>query len=426
MNFIRVGLLILFAFAVLAFGAVEVWSESLLEIGAGILIIGWALIVFLDPGVKIEWNPLNWPLIGLLLIGPAQLAFHITPYPFLTRVELLKLGAFFAIFFLSTQAFRQRRDLTYLAWFLIFLCFSVSLLGIVQYFTSGTKIYGFRALTEGGDPFGPFVNRNHFAGFVELTLPAGLALMIFRGLRRDMFPLAALLTVVPMGAMVLSGSRGGIVSFAFEVAVLALLARSRKGPQGPRLAALGIVALAALALVVWLGAGKAIERFSTFQPRDVSQARRVSMIRGAAHMFLAHPIAGTGVGSLIAVYPRYETLYDGKIVDHIHNDYMELLAETGILGAFCGLAFLWLLFRQARTCFAAEQGHFSRAIHAGAITAVCGLLLHSLVDFNLHIPSNALLFLLQAHLATSPPLVSLGAQTAMPVRMRRHHNEECN
>jgi hypothetical protein len=53
----------------------------------------------------------------------------------------------------------------------------------------------------------------------------------------------------------------------------------------------------------------------------------------------------------------------------------------------------------------AEQGHFSSALHAGTIAAVCGILLHSFVDFNLHIPSNALLFLLQAYLATSPPFL---------------------
>jgi hypothetical protein len=70
------------------------------------------------------------------------------------------------------------------------------------------------------------------------------------------------------------------------------------------------------------------------------------------------------------------------------------------------VAFLWLLYREARKSFVAEQGHFSRALHASAIAAVCGLLLHSWVDFNLHIPSNALLFLLQAYLATSPPLPS--------------------
>src|SRR5271156_186584 len=204
MNVIRGGLLFLFAFSVLAFGAVEVWSNSVLEIGASLLFIGWAALVFLDSRIKIYWNPLNGPLLGLFAIGLAQLFLHATPYPFLTRVELLKLAAYLLFFFLATQVFRERRNLTNLAWFLILLCFSVSLLGIAQHFASATKIYGLRTLTAGGDPFGPFVNRNHFAGFVELTLPAGLALLIFRGLRRDLIPLTGLLTIVPVGAMILS------------------------------------------------------------------------------------------------------------------------------------------------------------------------------------------------------------------------------
>jgi O-antigen ligase len=420
MNVIRGGLLFLFAFSVLAFGAVEIWSGSILEIGASLLFIGWAVLVLVDDRVKIYWSPLNWPLLGLFGIGLAQLLLRATPYPFLTRVELLKLAAYLLIFFLSTQAFRERRDLTNLVWFLILLCFSVSLLGIVQHFTSDAKIYGFRMLTAGGDPFGPFVNRNHFAGFVELTLPAGLALLIFRGLRRDVIPLTGLLTIVPVGAMILSGSRGGIVSFGFEVAVLALLARLRKAPEGPRLVALAIVGFAALALVAWLGTGRALERFSTLHPGDVTLSRRATMVHGAAHIFFDHPIIGAGLGSLVAVYPRYETVYDGHIVDHVHNDFMELLAEMGMLGGLCGLAFLWILVREARKSFTAEQGHFSRGIHAGAIAALCGLLLHSLVDFNLHIPANALLFLLQSYLATSAPLPSEAPMKRQRIRSREH------
>jgi O-antigen ligase len=424
MRFIRLGLLILFTFSVLAFGSVEVWSESILEIGASLLFVGWAALLFLPGGRKAYWSPLNWPLLGFLAIGLIQLLLRTTPYPFLTRVELLKLAAYLLIFFLSTQAFRERRDLNRLAWFLILLCFTVSLMGIVQRFASDAKIYGLRTLTEGGDPFGPFVNRNHFAGFVELTLPIAFALMIFRGLRRDMFPMAGLLAIVPLGAMVLSGSRGGIISFAFAIAVLALLTRSRKGPDAPRLAAIAMVGFAALALVLWLGAGKAIERFSTLHSGDVSLARRSNMVQSAAHIFFDHPLAGAGLGSLVAVYPKYETAYDGNVVDHVHNDYMELLAEMGLLGALCGIAFLWILSRDARTCFLADQGHFSRAIHAGAIAALCGLLLHSLVDFNLHIPSNAILFLLQAHLATTPPLPSEGPGARRRVRARDRHDAD--
>jgi O-antigen ligase len=167
-----------------------------------------------------------------------------------------------------------------------------------------------------------------------------------------------------------------------------------------------------------MGAGKAIERFSTMRAGDVLLARRTTMFRGAWHVFLDHPIQGSGLGTFVAVYPRYETGYDGKVVDHAHNDYVEILAETGILGGLCCAAFLWILFREARKNFEAEQGHFSRALHAGAITAVGGLLLHSFVDFNLHIPSNALLFLLQAYLATSPALPSAPSERAKGPHLR--------
>jgi len=241
--------------------------------------------------------------------------------------------------------------------------------------------------------------------------------MAFRGVRKDLLPLTAVLTIVPIGAMVLSGSRAGIVSFAVEIGVLALLVRSRRGLgwKGPGALAAGALALLAITFIAWLGADRAIQRFSVLNVHEVSMNRRVSMARGAAHIFEHYPIKGCGLGTLVDVYPRYETLYDGKLVDHVHDDYMETLAETGLLGGLCGAIFLWLIFREARKNFTAEQGHFSRALHAGAIVAVSGILVHSFADFNLHIPANVLLFLLQVSLVTSPPLPSEG-----PIIRKRH------
>ncbi len=262
-------------------------------------------------------------------------------------------------------------------------------------------------LSTSKPPFlGPYVNRNHFAGFVELTLPTGLAVMAFRCVRRDIMPLVVLLSIVPISALVLSGSRSGILGFVFEIAVLGLLVRNRSAARwkAPRIIAAGAVALIALALVAWVGAGLATQRFSLLSVHDIPLGRRTSMARGAAHIFRDYPLKGCGLGTIVDVYPRYETVYDGRLVDHVHNDYMEELAEAGLLGGLCGVFFLWEFYRESRKAFEAQQSHLSLALHAAGITAVAGLLFHSLVDFNLHIPANALLFLLQVFIATSPPL----------------------
>jgi O-antigen ligase len=408
MTFLRIGLGVLLAGSVLALGSVEVWAQSPLEIGAAALFVLWAVLNVRKKEARVYWAPLNWPLLGFLAIGLFQLIFHLTPYAFLTRTQLLRLAACFLVFFLMMQAFRTRSELTKLVWFLIIFCFLVSVLAIIQFFTSSREIYWMEALKTGGDSFGPYVNRNHFAGFVELTVPLGLAMMIFRGVHRDQLPLTVLLTIVPISALILSGSRGGIIGFAFELGILALLALSRRAKawKSRRVIAAAVVALVAVAMVAWVGADRAIAKFSTLKSPEVSLGRRISMARGAAHIFLDHPIIGCGTGALVDVFPAYETAYDGRLVDHVHNDYLETLAETGILGGLCGAAFLILLYGQARKIFAAEQGHLSRAFHAGAIAAVSGILLHSLVDFNLQIPANILLFLTQVSLVIAPAVPS--------------------
>jgi len=416
MKLLRLGLCALLAFSVLSFGAVQVWSESTLEIGAALLFLLWVVLILRSEDAKIQWNPLNWPLLGFIVIGLLQLVFHGSAYPFLTRTQLLRLAAYFLFLFLTAQAFRAREDLSKFVWFMIVFCFAISLLGIIQHFTSSGEIYWVPALKTNVDPFGPYVNRNHFAGFVELTLPAALAMLAFRGIRRDLFPLTTLLAVVPISALMLSGSRGGFVGFALEIAVLALLVRRRRELHGQRVAAFALVAAAAFVLVAWVGA-KTVERLSTVSTHDTSLTRRITISRSGARIFLAHPITGCGLGTFAAVYPKYEISYDGKIVEHAHNDYIETLAETGLLGGFLGLVFLVTLYREARRNFAAEQAHFSRGLHAAGIVAVSGLLLHSFVDFNLQLPANLMLFLVQAYWVSVPPLPSGShAGGTLPVR----------
>jgi O-antigen ligase len=382
---------------------VEVWSESVFEIGAALLFLAWAVIAVRSPNSKIEWSGLHCVVGGLLVWAILQLLFRITVYPFLTWTAIVRWGACAMIFFVSTQVFRERHDYRVLTWFLVLFGFAVALEGIIQYFTSTGSIYWLRQLSA-GQPFGPYVNRNHFAGLMELLAPIGLAFLAFRGVRRDMVPLVGLFTLVPVGAIFLSASRGGIVAFLIEIAILAALFIVRRSQKGKIVPALAFVLLA-ITVIGWLGATRAVGRFFPNQPGEATVPRRWTMFKGAAHIFLAHPLTGTGLGTLVVVFPRYEMDYDGKVVDHAHNDYIETLADLGLPGGLLGLAFLWILFKKGTKALESEQSHFSFAVHAAALTACVGLFLHGLVDFNFQIPSNALIFLIQAGLAVTPPLL---------------------
>ena len=400
MSFLRTGICILAAFAVLAHGTVEPWSEGVLEIGAAILLLVWAYKILTGGEIKIVWNPLLWPLLAFWVVVALQLAMGMSAVAFLTKIELLKYSALVALFFLCVQSFRTRAHWRSFVWFLLSLGFAVSLFAILQHFTFNGKLYWLRELQYGGIPFGPFVNRNHYAGLMELLIPPGLAIQILGAERRDQLPLVTLFTLLPIGSLFLSASRGGIISFVAEVIFLAILIVARRREKNVLFASALVLTLAAV-LVSWLGIGRALDRFATYKKLETSEGRRVGMLHDSLRIFYDHRVLGTGLGTLQEVFPFYETQYDGLIVNHSHNDYAETLAETGAIGGLCGFVFLVFLFWKSWKILNSEDDPRNFAFHAGALAACLGLLVHGGVDFNFHIPSNELIFLLQAALATS-------------------------
>jgi len=223
------------------------------------------------------------------------------------------------------------------------------------------------------------------------------------GVRRKQIPLMALLAAMPVGALLLSASRGGIIGFGCEVILLVILLWIRRGEKKHIFTFLVALMLAG-GLVAWLGVGQVIQRFSQIHNPEVTEGRRISMASGAYHIFRNHPWTGTGVGTVISVYPAYETAYDATIVDHVHNDHFELLAETGVLGALCWLTFIVLLAVYGLKNVSAHQDPVVRAVQLGTLVGCAGLLVHSFVDFNLHIPANASLFYLMAGMASTSPI----------------------
>jgi O-antigen ligase len=203
---------------------------------------------------------------------------------------------------------------------------------------------------------------------------------------------------VQIGAVFLSASRAGIIVVVLEFSLLAFLFQVHR--RRKRLVRATAIALLAGGMILWLGVSKALERFELLAQQGISRELRVAMDKDTWRIFQDHPLTGTGLGTLIAVYPRYESFYNGTTVDHAHNDFLELLADTAIIGGVCGALFIGLLFRRGFANFQVAAGGSARALVAGPLVGCAGMLLHSFVDFNLHIPSNALIFLLLASVAT--------------------------
>jgi O-antigen ligase len=400
MRVIRAGVCGLVVFGVLAHGAVEGWARAVLGIGAGLLFLAWAVHAYFDEARQIVISPLLPPLVAFSIVVLGQLVFHASASAYNTRLELQLLVTYLLILFVAVQAFRRLEDWRGFVWFVMVFGFLVAIFGILQHLTFNGKLYWFREMRYGGIPFGPYVNRNHFAGLMELVIPVALVPLAMGKVRRERWFLVGLFAMLPMGALFLSASRGGIVSFGVELAAFVLLMVLQRR-AGKHALAGGMVLLVAVLMVSWLGVKQILERFSSLQTLEVSVGKRASMRGDTWRIFLDHPWAGTGLGTLETVYPRYETLYDGKIVNHTHNDYLEALAETGLLGGLCCAWFLGVMFLESLRRITESSHSFAGTLHLSGLVGCTGFLVHSLVDFNLHIPANALLFILMANLATS-------------------------
>ena len=418
MKFVRVGICALVAFGVLAHGGVEDWSRAVFETGIAVLFVAWAVWVYLHSEETIIISPLLPPMVGLLLVVLAQLLFATSASPFNTHQEFTLLLADVIMVFLAVQAFRTLEDWRGFVWFVMIFGFVVSVFGILQHLTFNGKLYWFREMHYGGIPFGPYVNRNHFAGFAELVIPMSLVPLMLGKVRRERWFIVGLFAVVSIGSLFLAASRGGIVSFAVEVVVVVVWISFRRMGAKQMLGGAAVL-IAALVMVSWLGVKEIAQRFSSMKAMEVSSGKRASMRRDAWRIFVDHPWMGTGLGTLQIVFPAYDTLYDGKIVNHAHNDYVEALAETGMAGGLCCALFLGLLLFDSAQQLSGGNASFAAVLNLSGLVACIGFLVHSLVDFNLHLPANAQLFFLIATLATSI-IVPVNAAATAPAHGRSH------
>jgi O-antigen ligase len=208
------------------------------------------------------------------------------------------------------------------------------------------------------------------------------------------------------GTIFLSGSRGGVLAFAVQMVVLAVLLRRRVGTWKQPLL-MGAFLLVAIGILVWIGGNELTRRMASMQTetrQELSGGVRLTIDRDSLRMWREKPLLGWGLGTFPVVYPRFRSFFTSFFVNEAHNDYLQLLVETGLAGFLIAIWFLVLTFRHARPKLENWTDTANGALTVAALLGCLGILVHSFLDFNLQIPANAALFYVLCSIAASAPI----------------------
>jgi hypothetical protein len=407
-----------------AIGAVEPWAWGALTGLAMLVLILWGA-GWVQRGVfKLTWSSLYLPFLALIALALFQFFEHRTSdYP-ATREAVLKLLTDAVFFFLAGQLLfnESRNGKTIKQWgsMVLILAFGLSTLAVAQILTTGHGWIYWVIRTDYG-PFGPYVSANDYCGLLEMLVPVAAGYILSGSSRR--VPRIALWLMVGgcLGSVAMSGSRAGAVVMVLEVLIftaIALRYRSRAHWHIGLLMVLGLL-VCSVGIFAWVANGsreadRALSVFQTDKSIQVKMGDRLWVAKDTLRMALHHPISGVGVGAFETAFPPYMSHVSDLHWTHAHDDIAEGLSETGLPGAallLWGLIlFLSLGYFHIRDRVRADWGW----IPVGALVGATGLLFHSLVDFNLRVPANALWFVVCLAVATQP-----GTWPDRPPRRRR-------
>jgi O-antigen ligase len=401
------GTFVVLMFGPIAFGAVEPWSIFLLEAGAMLLTLLWLAKQWLDGEIDLLWNPIFLPMAAFGALVAVQMLFGLSAYRHDTISGAMLYCAYGMLCFLLTQNLQRASQARQMAVVFSVYGFVLASLALLQGISSNGKLFWLRTPRLGGWIYGSYVNHNHYAGLMELLVPIPLVLSLSHLAQEKTRVAAGIAAAVMSGTIFLCGSRGGMIAIFAELIVLAILFVRQK--RSLRIA-MGVAAFAVVlvSLLAWLGGKELTTRVTSISKEtrsEISGGMRLSIDRDTLHMFRQRPAFGWGLGTFPVVYPEFRSFYTNFFVNEAHNDYLQVLAETGIVGFGIMLWFLVVLFRRVRRKLGNWTSNVSAAVALACTLGVTGILVHSLVDFNLQIPANAALFYAFATIAAGPALL---------------------
>lgn len=438
------SLLLLIGLAAVPFGSIEPWWEGIFE--SAIFVLGACCIATSINGGRWHVPAMIAPLIGLVVFAGLQtIPFWdanvssdlssvanqtISVDPFNTKRFVIKLLAVTLTLGMLLRYTSNRKDLLALAHLVIIVGAASAAFAIWRRLLPDTALATLWSNKLQGESFGQFMNRNHFAVLMEMSLGVALGLASYSGYGFKRYLYAALALLV-CAALVLANSRGGIISMLGQFAFLSWIYSSWAfaGPSldhtrgkhrsarpfwlSSRMLALRCVLIllllgVAFSGVLWLGGEPVRHRLESvpgeFLARRTDSAngspRRLEIWGSTWRLIEAHPLLGSGFGAYKTAITKYFQAPNDWQPQQAHNEYLELGAGGGVIGGALGIWFVLILIRDTRTRLH-ETDSLRRAVCLGALVGLVGVALHSLVDFGLHVTVNALICCALVVLATA-------------------------
>jgi tetratricopeptide (TPR) repeat protein len=447
-NLFRIFLFILI-FSPLAFGTVEIWSLEVMESACflallillseklrkketylyeipGIIpiLVLLGLILFqlmpLPPGVIRSLSPETYEIYKktIFMVDPDALV-SLSINKKATLAEFLRFASYVCMYVLTIQLLKDKDNLQKTVIAIAIFVSLLSLFAILQHFLPNDRIFWIRELTRGGKPFGPYVNRNHYAGLIGMIFPVLMGLflfykphVLFKSFRKNLielfslqktniFVLIGFSLVLAASSVFLTLSRSGIISLGISTIVFGLMVLAK---AEDRKAGLIVVIIFFLIVITvgWFGWSPIIERFSGIKNAEIFKVEdRFIHWKDSENIIKDFFAAGTGFGTFVHIYPAYRSVVRDLVLEHAHNDYMELIIEGGFVAIVLFSWFLAELFYKSYKAFTKRRERYSVYISKGSIAGIISILIFSFTDFNLHIGANGLYFFFLLGLAVS-------------------------
>jgi len=390
--------LAILVFGPLAFGAVHGWAFGIVTgLTVGVMLL-WLVRLWVTPRPQLLWPPICWAVLAFAAYATAR--YFTSDIEYEARHEVLRVLVYSFLFLAILNNLHRQESTQIISFTLIFLAMAISFYALYQFVADSDRVWTrIKPYPHRGS--GTYICPNHLAGFLETLIPLGLAYTVTGRLKPLTRVLLGYAVLVMLAGLIVTVSRAGWIATAIVTLLLVGILMFRRGYRIPALVTLALlVGVTAYAVPKSFALKLRLRRLITEQGK-IDDDLRFAVWRPAVKMWQDHLWWGVGPAHFDSRFHAYRPEGVQLRPDRVHNDYLNTLVDWGIAGTVLvasawlllalGVARTWHSVRLSSGELGGRAGSNKFAFVVGASLGMVAILIHSVADFNMHIPANAIL-----------------------------------